>query len=43
VDLTAGANFELFRRARLAIGACVPVTAPRPFNVEGIAQLRLCF
>jgi hypothetical protein len=43
VDLTAGASVELHRGARLAVGLVAPVTGPRPFNVEGIAQLRLNF
>lgn len=41
VDLTGGVNVDLFDRARLAVGVVAPVTGPRPFNVEVLAQLRL--
>src|SRR5262249_58454648 len=40
LDLTAGTNFEFNDRARLAVGVCVPVTGPKPFDVEALAQLR---
>jgi hypothetical protein len=43
VDLTAGANFEFYRRSRLGLGVATPVTGPRPFNVEALAQFTLRF
>jgi hypothetical protein len=43
VDLTAGVNVELFDRARLAVGVVTPVTGPKPFDVEIMAQFRLRF
>jgi hypothetical protein len=43
VDLTAGVNVELFDQARLAVGVVTPVTGPKPFDVEVMAQFRLRF
>jgi hypothetical protein len=39
--LTAGTHFELYDRARLAVGVVAPVTGPRPFDFELLVQLRL--
>jgi hypothetical protein len=43
INLTFGTNFEFYNRARLAVGVVTPVTGPRPFDFEVIAQLRLRF
>lgn len=43
VDLTVGAHLEFFRQARLTLGGVVPVTGPRPFQVELIAFLNVRF
>jgi hypothetical protein len=43
VDLTAGVNLEFARKTRLAIGVVAPVTGPKPFDVEVIAQFRCRF
>lgn len=43
VDFTLGATVELFGRATLGLGVVVPVTGPKPFDVEGIAQLNWRF
>ncbi len=41
VNLTGGVIFELNGRSTLTFGAAVPVTGPRPFDIEGIAQFNL--
>jgi hypothetical protein len=43
VNLTLGTIVELRRRARLAVGAIVPVTGPRPFDFEVAATLNWYF
>jgi hypothetical protein len=40
VDLTGGVNFEYCDRSALAVGFAVPVTGPRAFDFEILAQLR---
>jgi hypothetical protein len=43
VDLTAGANLEFRKQARLALALAVPVTGPKPYNLEVLAQFRRNF
>jgi hypothetical protein len=43
VDLTVGTNVEFYQRTRLAVGVVTPVTGPKPFNFEVLAQLRWRF
>src|SRR5262249_3483533 len=43
VVLTAGVHFGLSGRSTLTLGAATPVTGPRPFDVEAIAQLNWRF
>jgi hypothetical protein len=43
IALTAGVTFELHRRATLALGFVTPVTGPRPFDWEVLAQFNLHF
>jgi hypothetical protein len=43
VDLTAGATFEIQRRATLGVGLAVPVTGLRPFDMEALVQLNYLF
>jgi hypothetical protein len=43
VDLGAGLNVLLRARSRLAIGVVTPVTGPRPFTIEALAQFRVRF
>lgn len=43
VDLTLGSTLEFSNRATLGVGVAVPVTAPRPFDIEGLAQLNWRF
>jgi hypothetical protein len=43
VNLTAGVNFQLRRGGRLALGFAAPVTGPRPFDFEVLAQFRCGF
>jgi hypothetical protein len=43
VDLTLGTYVHFYERARLGFGVAVPVTGPKPFNVEAIAHLELRF
>jgi hypothetical protein len=43
VDLTVGTNVEFYQRTRLAVGVVTPVTGPKPFDFEVLAQLRVRF
>jgi hypothetical protein len=43
VDLTTGFTCEFFRRSTLALGISTPVTGPRPYDIEAIAQLNIRF
>jgi hypothetical protein len=43
VDLTLGSNFEFRDRTRLAVGVVTPVTGPKPFDFEVLAQFRMRF
>jgi hypothetical protein len=43
VDLTLGTALELAGRASLNLGVAVPITGPRPFDFEVIAQLNFGF
>jgi hypothetical protein len=43
LNLTFGTNFELYRNTRFAVGVVTPVTGPRPFDFEVVAQLRMRF
>jgi hypothetical protein len=43
LDLTAGIHGVFHRNSTLTLGACVPVTGPRPNDFEIIAQLNLRF
>ena len=43
VELTMGTTFELFRRSTLAVGIVTPVTGPKPYDLEVLAQLNLRF
>jgi hypothetical protein len=43
VDLGAGVNVFLRARSRLGIGIVTPVTGPRPFTIEALAQFRVSF
>jgi hypothetical protein len=43
VVLTAGAHVDLFRAARLTVGLATPVTGPRLFDVEAVAQFNCRF
>jgi hypothetical protein len=43
VDLTFGATIEFSKRTTLGLGVCTPVTGPKPFDVEAIAQLNVQF
>ncbi len=40
VNLTGGVNFEFLDKSALAVGFAVPVTGPRPFEFEVLAQFR---
>jgi hypothetical protein len=40
VDITAGVNFEYADRSDLAVGFATPVTGPRMFDFEILAQVR---
>jgi hypothetical protein len=39
IDITGGMNFVFSRRTTLALGVCTPVTGPKPWDIEAIAQL----
>jgi hypothetical protein len=43
LDLTAGVTFELRRTATLAVGFVTPVTGPKPYDFEVLAQLNVRF
>jgi hypothetical protein len=43
VDLTVGTTLEFATRTTLGLGLVVPVTGPRPFDVELLAQLNYRF
>jgi hypothetical protein len=43
VDFTFGSTFEFASRATLGVGVVVPVTGPKPFDVEALAQLNYRF
>ncbi|HMF17837.1 MAG TPA: hypothetical protein VKE98_11560 [Gemmataceae bacterium] len=43
VDIGLGANIELFGRSRLALEVVSPLTGPRPFTIEALAQFRIRF
>lgn len=43
VDLTAGTTIGLGQRATLSIGAVTPVTGPKPFDIEALAQFNFRF
>lgn len=43
VDLTLGANTQFGQRTVLTLGAVAPVSGPRPFSVEAVAQLNIYF
>jgi hypothetical protein len=41
--LTFGATLELGTRATLGLGVSLPVTGPKPFDMEGLVQLNWLF
>jgi hypothetical protein len=43
VDITAGSTFEFANRATFGVGFVVPVTGPRPFDFEVLAELNYRF
>ncbi len=43
VDFTYGINFEVHRRSTFGVGFVTPVTGPKPFDYEVLAQLNLRF
>jgi hypothetical protein len=43
VDMTFGAHLELYGRTYLTLGVNTPVTGPRLYGIEGIAQFTLRF
>jgi len=43
VDLTAGVTLGLGKRSTLGIAICAPITGPKPFDVEALAQLNFRF
>ena len=43
VALTAGMHIGLGSRSMLTLGATAPVTGPRPWNVEAVAQFNFRF
>jgi hypothetical protein len=43
IDLTTGVTFEFQRRATLAVGVVTPVTGPKPYDFELLAQLNVRF
>jgi hypothetical protein len=43
VDFTGGVQIGLRNRSMLTLGVCTPITGPRPFNIEAIAQFNFRF
>jgi hypothetical protein len=43
VDFTFGTTFEFVSRATLGVGVVVPVTGPKPFDIEALVQLNYRF
>jgi hypothetical protein len=43
VELTMGTTFELYQRSTLAIGIVTPITGPKPYDFEVLAQLNIRF
>ncbi len=43
VDLTLGATVEFFHHGTLGLGVAAPLTGPKPFDVEALAQLNFRF
>jgi hypothetical protein len=43
VDLTTGCHLELGKRAQVAVGVVTPVTGPKPFDIEVLAQFSFRF
>jgi hypothetical protein len=43
VDFTLGVTFEFAGKTTLGLGVAAPVTGPKPFDFEGIAQLNYRF
>ena len=43
VDFTFGTNFQIRRKGLLSLGINEPVTGPRPYRIEAIAQFNLRF
>lgn len=43
VILTQGVHFTFFDRATMLLGVAEPITGPRPFAIEGIAQVNIRF
>jgi hypothetical protein len=43
VTLTTGTTFEVGERATVAVGGAIPVTGPRPYDFEILAQVNLRF
>lgn len=43
VNLTSGITFEINHRSTFTVGLVVPVTGPKPFDVEALAQVNWSF
>jgi hypothetical protein len=43
LNLTLGATFELCHRTTLGLGLVIPLTGPKPFDLEALAQLNYRF
>jgi hypothetical protein len=43
IDVTGGVILAMFRRASWSLGAAVPVSGPRPFDIEAFSQVNIRF
>jgi hypothetical protein len=43
VNLTTGVTFEINHRSTFTIGVVTPVTGPKPFDIEALAQVNWSF
>src|SRR5262249_1338698 len=43
VDLTLGVHFQIFQRGTASLAFVAPLTGPKPFDYELMAQVNWCF
>ncbi len=43
VDITSGVRLQFYRHCSFGMGVGVPITGPKPYNVEALGQLNIAF